>query len=92
MVRYTQQQVQEEAKQWINGELNQKDMTPRQWMAMKRRINRAGIFKQPAQFKASSKGISNAEWNKRRNKLARDRYQEKREKQQQPQVETEHLD
>ena len=82
MVRYTKEQVQDEADKWLSGAIKQSDMTNKEWFAMKRRINRAGFKKLPKHYKASTKGISNEAWVKRRNELARNRYREKKNLQQ----------
>jgi len=87
MVRYTTEQVQDEADKWLSGAIKKCDMTSKEWFAMKRRINRAGYKKLPQHYKASTKGISNEAWVKRRNELARNRYNEKKQQQQQEEAE-----
>jgi hypothetical protein len=72
--KYTDAQVLQQYLDWIDGTISRRETPMREWSAMKRRINRAGLIKRPEHFKASSKGRTNLQWKSERARIARDRY------------------
>jgi hypothetical protein len=72
--KYTDAQVLQQYLDWVDGTISRRETPMREWRAMKRRINRAGLTKRPEHFKASSKGRTNEQWKFERAKVARHRY------------------
>jgi hypothetical protein len=70
--KYTDEQVLDEYKKWIEGTIVRRTTPVREWSAMKRRINRAGLTKRPSDFKASAKGKSQEDWKRDRARVARE--------------------
>ena len=78
MVKYTKEDVAEEARKWLAKEVTRSDLSKKEWNAMKRRINRAGFKRPSSDYLASSIGVTKQEWKKRRNTIARAIYARKK--------------
>ena len=82
MVKYTKEDIAEEARKWLAREVTRDNLTKKEWNAMKRRINRAGFKRPSSDYLASSIGVTKEEWKKRRNTIAREIYARQKKKKQ----------
>jgi hypothetical protein len=62
MTKYTHEQIKQEFESWKSGSLKRDQMTSKQWRAMKRRINRAGLKKVHTDYVTSRKHCNRQEW------------------------------